>query len=80
MACFYLQGFEQSHRDVQSREYALDVAAAFELPLEAQMKYLLKSPWSGDAAKAALSAEAGKPLRLTLKPFEIVVLDALPSD
>ena len=66
--------------DVQPSEYALDVAAAFELPFEARTKYLLKSPWSEDAAKLALRAEAGKPLRLTLKPFEIVVLDALPSD
>jgi hypothetical protein len=66
--------------DVQPREYALDVAAAFELPLGAQTKYLLKSPWSEDAAKPALRAEAGKPLRIPLKPFEIVVLDALPSD
>jgi hypothetical protein len=66
--------------DVQPREYALDVAAAFELPLEAQTKYLLKSPWSEDAAKPALWAEAGKPLRIMLEPFEIVVLDAPPSD
>jgi hypothetical protein len=65
--------------DVQPREFALDVAAAFELPLGAQTKYLLRSPWADDAAKPALRAEAGKPLRVTLNPFEIVVLDALPS-
>ncbi len=66
--------------DVQPREYALDIAAAFELPSGAQTKYLLKSPWAEDASKPALRAQAGKPLRITLKPFEIVVLDALPSD
>ncbi len=66
--------------DVQPREFALDVAAAFELPSGAQTNYLLKSPWSEDAARPALRAEAGKPLRLTLNPFEIVVLDALPSE
>jgi hypothetical protein len=66
--------------DVQPREYALDLAAAFELPLGAQTKYLLKSPWSEDASKPALQAEAGKPMRIMLEPFEIVVLDALPSD
>jgi hypothetical protein len=65
--------------DVQPGEFALDVAAAFELPLGAGRKYLLKSPWSEDAAKPALRVEAGKPLRMTLQPFEIVVLDALPS-
>jgi hypothetical protein len=65
--------------DVQPHEFALDVAAAFELPLGAQTKYLLKSPWAEDASQPALRAEAGKPLRITLQPFEIVVLDALPS-
>jgi hypothetical protein len=61
--------------DVQPREFALDVAAAFELPFGAQTKYLLKSPWAEDRSKPALRAEAGKRLRVTLKPFEIVVLD-----
>jgi hypothetical protein len=54
------------------------VAAVFELPLGARTKYLLKSPWSEDAAKPALRAETGKPLRITLKPFEVAVLDAVP--
>jgi len=65
--------------DVQPHEFALDVAPAFELPLGGQTKYLLKSPWAEDASKPALRAEAGKPLQITLKPFEIMVLDALPS-
>ena len=66
--------------DVQPREFSLDVAAAYELPVGAPTKYLLKSPWSEDASKPALRAEAGKPLRIMLQPFEVVVMDALPSD
>jgi hypothetical protein len=65
--------------DVQPHEFALDVATAFELPLGGQTKYLLKSPWAEDASKPALQAEAGKLLQITLKPFEIMVLDALSS-
>ena len=65
--------------DVQPHEFTLDVAVAFELPIGGQTKYLLKSPWAEDASKPALRAEAGKPLRITLEPFAIVVLDALPS-
>jgi hypothetical protein len=65
--------------DAQPHEFALDVTPAFELPLGGQTKYLLKSPWAEDASQPALRAEAGKPLRITLKPFEIMVLDALPS-
>jgi hypothetical protein len=64
--------------DVQPHEFALDVAAAFELPLGGQREYLLKSPWAEDASRPALRAEAGKPLQITLRPFEIIVLDALP--
>jgi len=66
--------------DVQPHEFALDVAAAFELPPGAQGKYLLKSPWSENAAKPALRAEAGKSQPIMLEPFEVVVFDALPSD
>ena len=65
--------------DIQPHDFALDVAAAFELPPGGPTTYLLKSPWAEDASKPVLRAKAGKPLRITLKPFEIVVLDALPS-
>jgi hypothetical protein len=66
--------------DIQPHDFALDVAVALELPPRGPTTYLLKSPWAEDASKPALRAEAGKLLPITLKPFEIVVLDALPSD
>jgi hypothetical protein len=62
--------------DDQPREFALDVGAVFELPAGAPARYALRSPWAGDAAKPALSAEAGQPLKMTLQPFEIVILEA----
>ena len=65
--------------DDRPQEFALDVRAAFELPAGAKTKYQLKSPWAEDASKPALAAEAGKPLRVALKPFEVVVFDALPA-
>ncbi|MBI5397180.1 MAG: enterotoxin, partial [Verrucomicrobia bacterium] len=65
--------------DDQPHEFALDVGAAFELPAGATRRYALKSPWAGDAARPALTAEAGKSLRIALKPFEVLVLDALPA-
>jgi len=40
---------------------------------------MLKSPWTEDAQKPALAAEAGRALRFTLKPFEILVFDATPA-
>jgi hypothetical protein len=66
--------------DDQSHEFALDVAAAFELPPGAPTRFALTSPWAEDAGKPALTAVAGVPLQLTLKPFEVVVLEAAPSE
>ncbi|MBI5817590.1 MAG: enterotoxin [Verrucomicrobia bacterium] len=65
--------------DDQPHDFALDVGTAFELPAGAATKFMLKSPWAEDAQKPALVAEAGKPMRFTLKPFEILVFDAVPQ-
>jgi hypothetical protein len=64
--------------DDQPREFPLDVGAVFELPVNAANRFTLRSPWADDVTKPALSAEAGKPLRLTLLPFEVLVLEATP--
>lgn len=65
--------------DDQPHEFALDVGQAFELPAGAARQFKLKSPWADDAAKPAVRAQAGKALRLDLKPFEVLVLEALPE-
>ncbi len=65
--------------DDQPRAFVLDVAAVLELPAGAKSKYTFKSPWTEDAPKPALTSEAGKPLRLTLNPFEVLVFDAVPA-
>jgi hypothetical protein len=61
------------------QEFLLDVASVFELPPGAPQNYTLKSPWSEDIEKPALSASAGRPLAITLKPWEVLVFDALPG-
>ncbi|MBN2579648.1 MAG: hypothetical protein JXB10_11715 [Pirellulales bacterium] len=61
------------------QEFSLDVGAAFELPPGAPQHYALKSPWSEDAAKPGLSATAGRPLPITLAPWQVLVFDALPE-
>ena len=62
--------------DDQPREFALDLGAVFELPGGAVKKFSLRSPWPEDTTKPALSAETGKPLRVTLHPFEVLILAA----
>jgi hypothetical protein len=64
--------------DDQPREFALDVGMAFELPAGAAVKWTLKSPWEEDANQLPLPAEAGRPLKIALKPFQVVILEAVP--
>jgi hypothetical protein len=63
--------------DDRPREFSFDVGAAFELPPGAATQFDLRSPWADDA-RAPLRAEAGKPLRVALRPFEVIVVDAIP--
>ena len=66
--------------DNQPHEYELEIGSAFELPPGARRKFSLQRPWAEDAHRLALHAEAGATLRLTLKPFEVLILNASPSN
>ena len=60
----------------EAQEFFFDPASVFELPLGAPAAYKLASP-KGDALPAE-SVQAGKPVKVTLKPFEVLVLEATP--
>jgi len=64
--------------DDQPGEIALDAERVFELPMGAATSYTLKSPWSEDAPRTELQAIARQPIIVRLKPFEVVVLEAIP--
>ena len=64
--------------DDKPHEFMLDVKTAFELPPGAATRYGLRSPWDEDAAVPMRKAEAGKPLQMTLKPWEVMILEAQP--
>ena len=59
------------------QEFSFDPAAVFELPLGAPLRYALSSP-KGDTLPA--EACAGTATTLRLKPFQVVVLEAVPLD
>jgi hypothetical protein len=61
----------------EPQEFALEAGAAFELPAGAPGRFTLASPWAEDEQKPQFTAEAGRPLRLKLKPFEVIVLEAV---
>ena len=64
----------------KSQTYALDVATAFELPVHASRRYLARSPWLHDrASEKAVRLAAGERYTFTLKPFEVLNLEALPE-
>lgn len=56
----------------------IDIAKAFELPAGAPVAYQLKSAWADDRAKPGIDVRAGQPHRFELKPFEVLVFDAIP--
>ncbi len=57
---------------------SVDIETAFELPQEALTKYTLKSPWKSDHDLPEISVEAGSLRTFKLKPFEVLVYDAIP--
>lgn len=63
----------------KKQTYALDVARAFELPARAPRKYQARSPWLKDRDRKPVSFIAGAPKILTLAPFEVLNLEALPE-
>jgi hypothetical protein len=65
--------------DDHPHDFVLDVGIAFELPTGAPGSFTLVSPWAEDAQKPHLKAEAGRPVRLTLMPFETVILEAVKA-
>ncbi|MHC4330174.1 MAG: alpha-galactosidase [Planctomycetota bacterium] len=56
----------------------IDIGRAFELPKGAARSYSLKSPWKEDVNRAAIVLSASKKRTFELKPFEVLVFDAIP--
>ena len=64
--------------DDRPHVYALDLGTAFELPPGVPQNYTLESPWMDVGARPVLFARAGRPLPVTLEPFQILIMEALP--
>ncbi|MEG1938223.1 MAG: enterotoxin [Akkermansia sp.] len=60
-----------------TKTYTFDVGAIFELPLGASATYSVSSP-KGDKFEFD-TLKAGQPATITLKPFEVIVIDAKPQ-
>jgi len=58
--------------------FALDPAGAFELPGKAPRVFRVSSPYA-DAPAPVGRLEAGKPVQIGLRPFQVLVMDAEPA-
>jgi hypothetical protein len=58
---------------------SIDVGRAFELPPEAPSRFLARSPWEQDRTATPTSLAAGQHHVFTLEPFEVLTLEALPT-
>ena len=61
------------------QSYALDVAKTFELPASSPRLYQAHSPWLKDRDRKPLRFTAGQKHTLTLEPFEVLNLEAVPE-
>ncbi len=59
--------------------YVLDVTEAFELPSSAVRRFQTHSPWKKDQDMKPLHLVAGEKRPLTLGPFEVINLEAIPE-
>jgi len=64
----------------QRAAITVDIAAAFELPDDALLTYVLRSPWQADRDVAPLRVTAGRPCQVVLEPFAVLVFDAEPEE
>lgn len=58
--------------------FALEIGQAFELPPSAPKEYRLTRLWTGEQSKP-ITVRAGKVETVSLKPFEVAVLEATPA-
>jgi hypothetical protein len=56
----------------------LDIASVFDLPAKAPRNYELTSPQLSNQGNKPIKVQTGKSHTFTLKPFEVLVLDAMP--
>ncbi|HEV2287999.1 MAG TPA: hypothetical protein VGR81_03505 [Candidatus Acidoferrales bacterium] len=64
--------------DKAPQVFELDVQSAFELPSAAAENYVARSPWKNDAGVTDINLRAGQPHTFTLRPFEVLTLEAAP--
>jgi hypothetical protein len=58
---------------------SIDVGEAFELPAKSAHSYILHSPWKEDAKQPRVRVNAGQPHIFSLEPFQVLVLDGVPT-
>ncbi len=61
-----------------SATFSLEVGAAFELPAGAAGAFRTRSPYADEPAPV-VAIHAGEPVKITLRPFQVLVFECLPQ-
>lgn len=64
----------------QPGQLSIDVRDVFELPDDAPNRYAVQSRWKEPRSETPHSLAAGQPCTVRLAPFEVMVLEATPTD
>jgi hypothetical protein len=64
----------------EAQDFAVDVGQAFELPSGAARSYIAHSPWASDAAQPEIELQAGQPRTFHLAAFQVLTLEARPTN
>ncbi|HEX6881241.1 MAG TPA: enterotoxin [Terriglobales bacterium] len=63
----------------KGQSISVDLARAFELPQDGPASFTVHSPWKEDEGRPLLTLDSHQAHRFILKPFEVVVLEAIPN-
>ena len=61
--------------DDKPAAFTMDAKELFQLPPDAGIRYVMRSPWKADREQPSVELQAGQPHTFTLQPFEVLVLE-----
>ena len=62
----------------ENQTIKLNLSGVFQLPEKCPLQYVLQSPWKEDSNKPRISIKTDSQFPLELKPFEVIVYEAIP--
>jgi len=61
----------------QPQDFSVDLQQLFELQPKENGLFIMKSPWREDAGKPVFKIQSDRPVTITLKPFELLIVEGI---